>query len=110
MDIELLTKVIIPILGAIITWVIVPFIKNTVIPYFESMFTAAQRKFMYETILSAARAAEQVFKDLDPTGAKRKQYVIDYLNTKNIEISTSDFNTLLEDAVLEINIIKGKFK
>lgn len=108
--IEITTKIIIPILGAILIYVVVPFIKNTIIPYFESKTTATQREIMYELVFRGVAAAEQLLKDIDPTGVKRKQYVIDYMLSKDKDIDMDDLNKLIEAAVLEINIMKGKFE
>lgn len=108
--IEIITKVIIPILGAILMYIVVPFIKKTVIPYINSKTTEAQRNMVYAIVLEIVAAAEQMLKDKDPTGEKRKQYVLDRLKNKGIDINMDELNDMIESAVLEINIVKGKFE
>ena len=49
--IEIITKVIIPILGAILMYIVVPFVKKTVIPYINSKTTEAQRNMIYTIVL-----------------------------------------------------------
>lgn len=108
--IEIITKVIIPILGAILMYIVVPFVKKTVIPYINSKTTEAQRNMIYTIVLEIVAAAEQMLKDKDPTGEKRKQYVLDRLKDKEIDINMDELNDMIESAVLEINIVKGKFE
>lgn len=108
--IEIITKVIIPILGAILMYIVVPFVKKTVIPYINSKTTEAQRNMIYTIVLEIVAAAEQMLKDKDLTGEKRKQYVLDRLKDKEIDINMDELNDMIEAAVLEINIMKGKFE
>lgn len=108
--IEIITKVIIPILGAILMYIVVPFVKKTVIPYINSKTTETQRNMIYTIVLEIVAAAEQMLKDKDPTGEKRKQYVLDRLKDKEIDINMDELNDMIESAVLEINIVKGKFE
>lgn len=68
--IEIITKVIIPILGAILMYIVVPFVKKTVIPYINSKTTEAQRNMIYTIVLEIVAAAEQMLKDKDPTGER----------------------------------------
>ena len=46
-------------------------------------------------------AAEQMLKEQDPTGEKRKQYVVEQLQLLNVEI-TNYINALIEQEVLNI--------
>lgn len=51
---------------------------------------------------SFARAAEQLYHDQDPTGAKRKQFVQDQLRALGVEVTEAVIN-MIEGAVWEIN-------
>lgn len=86
------------LLNAIITGVVVPYIK--------SRTTAEQRDNVYALISIAVGAAEQVLKMEDPTGLKRKHYVITYLEGKGIKINDDDLDVFIEAAVQELNMIK----
>lgn len=88
------------LLGAIITGVLIPYIKTKT--------TTAQRENIYTIVFHAVKAAEQILKKEDPTGEKRKQYVINYLSSKGINLTIEDLNILIEAAVRELNIIQQK--
>ena len=87
-------------LGAIITGVLIPYIRTKT--------TATQRENIYTIVFNAVKAAEQILKKEDPTGEKRKQYVINYLSSKGINLTIEDLNILIEAAVKELNIIQEK--
>lgn len=53
-------------------------------------------------VASFARAAEQLYHDQDPTGAKRKQFVQEQLRALDVEITEAVLN-MIEGAVWEIN-------
>lgn len=93
MDIEIIIKVIIPIIGAVITYLIVPFIK--------SKTTIEQQKNIEFWVEIAVNAAEQIFGS--GLGEKKKQYVIDFLNSKGINITEKELDILIEAAVFEMN-------
>ena len=52
-----------------------------------------------DTILTFVEAADQMLKEQDPTGEARKQYVVDSLNSMDIEVDEY-VNALIEQAVL----------
>lgn len=91
---------VIGLLGTIITVVLVPYIK--------SKTTANQRDNIFTLIAIAVSAAEQVLKIEDPTGEKRKRYVVEYLNTKGVKITNYDLDIFIEAAVKELNIVQDK--
>lgn len=55
-----------------------------------------------QIVTSFSRAAEQLFKEQDPDGTKRNQYVREQLESLGIEITESVIN-MIESAVWEIN-------
>ncbi len=62
-----------------------------------------------ETIITFVEAADQMLKRVDPTGEKRKQYVLDSLKELGIEENTY-VNALIEQAVLGLWYYQPKEK
>lgn len=93
---------IIALLGTIITAVVAPYVK--------SKYTEAKRNEIYCHVEIAVLAAEQILKIQDPDGSKRKQYVIDFLNSKGFKLSPQELDTIIEAAVKELNFITQELK
>ena len=89
---------IIGLLGTAITAIVVPLIK--------AKYDAEKRAKVYEYIEIAVNAAEQILKVEDPTGQRRKEFVVDYLNSKGLKISLQDLNMMIEAAVNQMNMIQ----
>lgn len=89
----------IPILGAIVTGFIIPFIK-------EKIGTEKLAKYEYWAGL-AVRAAEMLWKE-SGCGADKKQYVVDFLNKmfnkKKIVITEQQIEILVESAVKQMKL------
>ncbi len=98
-NIDIMVKVIIPILGAIITYLIVPFIRQKT--------TKEQRENIYFWVKVAVAAAEQIYKEKGQ-GKLKKEYVVDFLVSKGINITIQELDILIEAAVKELNIIQDK--
>ena len=86
------------LLGAIITGVLIPYIKTKT--------TREQRENIYTIVFHAVKAAEQLLKKKDQTGEKRKESVINYLSNKGVKLTIEDLDVLIEAAVRELNIIQ----
>ena len=89
---------IIGLLGTIITYVLVPYIK--------SKTTENQRDNIYNLVLIAVRAAEQIY-NMSGQGKLKKEYVIEYLNSKGVKVTIEDLDVFIEAAVLELTIIEN---
>ena len=89
---------IIGLLGTIITYVLVPYIK--------SKTTENQRDNIYNLVLIAVRAAEQIY-NMTGQGKLKKEYVIEYLNSKGVKVTIEDLDVFIEAAVLELTIIES---
>lgn len=88
--------VIIALLGAIITYIVVPFIKvNT---------TEKQRENAKFWVQVAVNAAEQIYREKGQ-GILKKEYVVNFLSSKGIRITEEQLDVLIEAAVLELNNI-----
>lgn len=90
--------IIIALIGAVITYIVVPYIK--------SKTTAEQYKNIEFWVKFAVKAAEQIFTQ-PGMGEKKKQYVVDFLTGKGIDITIDELNILIEAAVQELNLSKG---
>lgn len=99
MNIDIIVKVIIPILGAILTYLIVPFILQKT--------TKEQRGNIYFWVQVAVGAAEQIYKEKGQ-GKLKKEYVVDFLTSKGINITIQELDVLIEAAVKELNIAQEK--
>ena len=94
MDITPIVKAIITLLCAIVTAVIVPYIK--------SKTTATQQKKINEWIKIAVAAAEQIYKGVG-RGEEKKAYVWDYLDEHGIELDEATVDAMIEAAVYALN-------
>lgn len=97
MNINIITKVIIPILGTILTYLIVPLIKQKT--------TKEQRENIYNLVKIAVKAAEQMH-DAGLINIPKKEYVINFLTSKGINITIQDLDVMIEAAVQELNLAK----
>lgn len=101
MNIDIIVKVLIPILGAIITYILVPFFKQKT--------TKEQRDNIYFWVKIAVGAAEQIYKEKGQ-GKLKKDYVIDFLTSKGINITIQELDILIEAAVKELNLVQKKIE
>jgi hypothetical protein len=98
-NIEIIIKIIIPILGAIITYLIVPLVKQKT--------TKEQRENIYFWVRVAVQAAEMIYKEKGQ-GKLKKEYVVTFLQSKGMNITMQELDILIEAAVKELNIIQDK--
>lgn len=101
MNIDIIVKVITPILGAIITYILVPWIKQ--------ITTREQRENIYFWVKVAVAAAEQIYKEKGQ-GKLKKEYVVDFLVSKGINITIQELDVLIEAAVKELNMAQEALK
>jgi len=92
-----ITKCVIVLLGTIITYIVVPYIKTKT--------TEKQRDNIYFWVQVAVNAAEQIYAEKG-MGVVKKKYVVEYLRNKGINISEEDLNILIEAAVRELNLLQ----
>ena len=101
MNIDIIAKVIFPVLGAIITYILVPFLK--------SKTTREQRDNVYFWVKVAVQAAEMIYAEKGQ-GKLKKDYVIKFLTSKGINITRQDLDVLIEAAVKELNMVQEQLK
>jgi len=97
MSIDIIAKILTPLLGAIITYLIVPFVKQKT--------TKEQRENIAFWVQVAVSAAEQIYNDKGQ-GKFKKEYVVQFLQGKGIRISEEQLDVLIEAAVYELNTDK----
>lgn len=97
MNVDIIVKVVIPVMGAIITYILVPF--------FKSKTTKQQRENIYFWVRIAVQAAEMIYNE-SGKGKDKKQYVIDFLTSKGINMTIEELDVLIEAAVKELNIMQ----
>lgn len=89
-----------PIVGAVVSLVSV-IITVIVIPYIKSKTTAEQQKKICAWVKIAVEAAEQIYAGVG-RGDEKKQYVLDWLEARNIKVNADEINAMIEAAVLEM--------
>ncbi|HHY14248.1 MAG TPA: holin [Thermoanaerobacterales bacterium] len=99
MNVEVIAKVLIPLLGAILTYLIIPLILQKT--------TKQQRENIYFWVTVAVQAAEMIYKEKGQ-GKLKKEYVITFLQSKGINLTVQELDVLIEAAVLELNHAKEK--
>lgn len=93
MDMTTILEAVIALIGAIITAIVIPYIKRKT--------TAEQRKAIAEWIKIAVTAAEQIYKG-QGRGEEKKAYVLNWLKARNIVIDESALDAMIESAVYEL--------
>lgn len=91
---------VISILGAIITYMVVPFLK--------SKTSKEQRETIMFWVSVAVSAAEQIFNERG-MGAEKKKFVVGFLVEKGIKVSLDELDVLIESAVKELNLAQQAF-
>lgn len=94
MNIDIITKATIPILGIIITVLIIPFIMQKT--------TKEQRDSVVSWVRFAVNAAEQM-QDAGLIKITKKNYVLEFIKSKGFDITDQELDVLIEAAVKELN-------
>lgn len=89
-----------PILIALLILVAVLIICY-LIPWVKTKTTAQQRDNIYFWVKMACSAAEQLYKSGE--GQKKKQYVLEFLHSKELTVDEDELDKMIEAVVLEIN-------
>lgn len=108
MNIDIIVKVIIPILGAIVTYILVPFIKE-LMNLVREKTSQAQRDNIYEWVKIAVFSAEQMY-NAGLIDIPKKDHVILFLRKKGIDISIEDLDNMIESAVRELKIAQEQLQ
>lgn len=100
--IEVISKIVIPIAGILITAFLIPYIK--------SKTTKNQRDMIYGLVKIGVNAAEQTAKlnGLD-TGKKKKEYVLKFINDMGLKITEDELDNMIESAVKELKLAEKEW-
>ena len=93
MDIEIIISVLIPIVGAVITYIVWPLIKE--------ITTEKQRNNVLFWVEVAVLAAEKHFNEKG-LGEKKKLFVLDFLQTKGMDITIDELDMIIDAVVEEV--------
>lgn len=90
-----------PIFQALVV-LIASIITYKLIPYIKSKTTVKQQQEINAWVQIAVSAAEQIFSG-DGRGTEKKKYVIDWLNSKGLNVDIATIDAMIEAAVYELN-------
>lgn len=99
---ESILEIVLVLIGLVITRFLVPFLKEK--------YTAQKVENIYDTIVKAVRAAEQIYQESGVGIELKKPYVVEYVRSKGINISEKDLDVLIESAVKMLQILEKEIK
>ncbi len=99
MDITPVVNTLIALIAAIITAFVIPWVK--------SKTTAAQREEIEAWVRIAVTAAEQIYSGAGK-GKEKKEYVLKFLEEKNLKIDEESVDLMIESAVKNMNQAFGE--
>lgn len=89
-----------PILSALIA-LCAAFITSVVIPWLKTKISTQKQQELMTWVEIAVTAAQQLYYEFD--GAKRKEYVLTFLESKGYHIDTQEIDAAIESAVLKLH-------
>lgn len=92
-DITTIVEAVFMLLAAIVTAIVIPYIK--------SKTTAVQQEEINAWVRIAVTAAEQIYTG-SGRGEEKKKYVLNWLQTRGITVDTDRLDALIEAAVYEL--------
>ena len=98
-DITPIVNAVIALAAAVVTAFVIPWIK--------SKTTAAQREEINSWVKIAVTAAEQIYLGAGK-GKEKKEYVLKFLEEKNLKIDEESVDLMIESAVRNMNEAFGK--
>ncbi len=94
MDITIIIEAVFSLIAAVITAIVIPYIK--------SRTTTQQQSQISTWVKIAVTAAEQLYKG-SGRGAEKKVYVLDWLHEHGVTVDESKLDAMIESAVYDIN-------
>lgn len=95
--IDNILDIIIAIITLVVSYYIIPYIKNDLVPWLQD-------KRLYEVIKTLVKAAEKLADSGVISKTDKKQYVIDLLQNQGIEI-TDKVDSFIESCVKELDFV-----
>ena len=93
MDLTLIIKIVIMILTAVGMYFVIPFLK--------AKTTSSELESLIEFVTVGVRAAEMMYKETG-MGAKKKEYVVEYLKELGYEVDVNEIDAMIEGAVFDL--------
>lgn len=90
------------VVSAVIT-LIVALVSAFLIPYLKSKLSAEQLEKVKFWVNIAVEAAEMIYVGTG-RGQEKKEYVLNFLNSKGFTLNMTEIDTLIEAAVLELKL------
>ena len=91
------------IIVALVIAYLVPWARKELAPFLKTAFG--------QFIVSiGVKAAEQAYKEMKKSGDKKKQYVLDWLKQKGINIDPMDLDKFIDSAVKDLEKLKNAAK
>ena len=98
---EYLIELIVLVVGVLVTRYLVPYLKER--------YGAERVANIYDMVEFAVKAAAKMFPE-SGMGGVRKEYVINYIRSKGIKITTEDLDVFIESAVKVLDILEDEVK
>lgn len=90
------------IIVAVIT-LLVAVVTTFLIPYIKTNVTSEELTTIKTWVSIAVQAAEMIYTE-SGKGSEKKQYVIEFLNSKGFTLNIEELNNLIEAAVWELKL------
>ncbi len=94
-DITTILEVAITLLSAVLTGFLIPFVR--------SRLSAEKKERLEFWIKTAVKAAEQIFKNSEKAGIKKKDWVVQFLLSKGLVFDVDEVTALIESEVYRLN-------
>lgn len=99
-DITSILEVAITVISAILTGFLIPFVR--------SRLSAEKKERLEFWIQTAVKAAEQLFKGSEKTGAQKKDWVVQFLLSKGLVFDVDEVTALIESEVYKLGLATAK--
>lgn len=94
-DITTILEVAITLLSAVLTGFLIPFVR--------SRLSTEKKERLEFWIRTAVKAAEQIFKNSEKAGIKKKDWVVQFLLSKGLVFDVDEVTTLIESEVYRLS-------
>lgn len=94
-DITTILEVAITLLSAVLTGFLIPFVR--------SRLSTEKKERLEFWIRTAVKAAEQIFKNSEKAGIKKKDWVVQFLLSKGLVFDVDEVTALIESEVYRLN-------
>ena len=94
-DITTILEVAITLLSAVLTGFLIPFVR--------SRLSAEKKERLEFWIRTAVKAAEQIFKNSEKAGIKKKDWVVQFLLSKGLVFDVDEVTALIESEVYRLS-------